>query len=280
MGILLEPFRYDFMLRSFAAAVMVGIVCSVVGTYVVVRSMAFLGDALAHAVLPGIAIAYIFGGNLTLGAMIAAIVVALGISLLSDQAEIKEDTAIGILFTASLALGIAIISTIRTYAVDLTHILFGNILGVSSENLWFILITGMGILLTIVVFYRYFLVVTFDPIIGKTMRWDVRLIRSGLLVLIAVTITISINTVGSGLVAAMLITPAATALMFTRRLSQTMTLSALLGALSGFFGLYASYFFNISSGASIVLVATLFFLIGYIVNRIRPLRNPDLSNSN
>lgn len=280
MEILLEPFRYDFMLRSFAAAVMVGIVCSVVGTYVVVRSMAFLGDALAHAVLPGIAIAYIFGGNLTAGAMIAAIVVALGISLLSDQAEIKEDTAIGILFTASLALGIAIISTIRTYAVDLTHILFGNILGVSSENLWFILITGMGILLTIMMFYRYFLVVTFDPIIGKTMRWNVRLIRSGLLVLIAVTITISINTVGSGLVAAMLITPAATALMFTRRLSQTMILSALLGALSGFFGLYASYFFNISSGASIVLVATLFFLIGYIVNRIKPLRNPDLSNSN
>lgn len=280
MEILLEPFRYDFMLRSFAAAVMVGIVCSVVGTYVVVRSMAFLGDALAHAVLPGIAIAYIFGGNLTLGAMIAAIVVALGISLLSDQAEIKEDTAIGILFTASLALGIAIISTIRTYAVDLTHILFGNILGVSSENLWFILITGMGILLIIAVFYRYFLVVTFDPIMGKTMRWDVRLIRSSLLVLIAVTITISINTVGSGLVAAMLITPPATALMFTRRLSQTMTLSALLGALSGFLGLYASYFFNISSGASIVLVATLFFLIGYIVNRIKPLRNPDLSNSN
>ena len=280
MEILLEPFRYDFMLRSFAAAVMVGIVCSVVGTYVVVRSMAFLGDALAHAVLPGIAIAYIFGGNLTLGALIAAIVVALGISLLSDQAEIKEDTAIGILFTASMALGIAIISTIRTYAVDLTHILFGNILGVSSENLWFILITGMGVLLTIVVFYRYFLVVTFDPIMGKTMRWNVQLIRSGLLALIAVTITISINTVGSGLVAAMLITPAATALMFTRRLSQTMMLSALLGALSGFFGLYASYFLNISSGASIVLVATLFFLIGYIVNRIRPLRNPDLSNSN
>jgi ABC-type Mn2+/Zn2+ transport system permease subunit len=280
MEILLEPFRYDFMLRSFAAAVMVGIVCSVVGTYVVVRSMAFLGDALAHAVLPGIAIAYIFGGNLTLGALIAAIVVALGISLLSDQAEIKEDTAIGILFTASMALGIAIISTIRTYAVDLTHILFGNILGVSSENLWFILITGMGVLLTIVVFYRYFLVVTFDPIMGKTMRWNVQLIRSGLLVLIAVTITISINTVGSGLVAAMLITPAATALMFTRRLSQTMMLSALLGALSGFFGLYVSYFLNISSGASIVLVATLFFLIGYIVNRIRPLRNPDLSNSN
>ena len=280
MEILLEPFRYDFMLRSFAAAVMVGIVCSVVGTYVVVRSMAFLGDVLAHAVLPGIAIAYIFGGNLTLGALIAAIVVALGISLLSNQAEIKEDTAIGILFTASMALGIAIISTIRTYAVDLTHILFGNILGVSSENLWFILISGTGVLLTIVVFYRYFLVVTFDPIMGKTMRWNVQLIRSGLLVLIAVTITISINTVGSGLVAAMLITPAATALMFTRRLSQTMMLSALLGALSGFFGLYASYFLNISSGASIVLVATLFFLIGYIVNRIRPLRNPDLSNSN
>lgn len=273
MEILLEPFRYDFMLRSFAAAVMVGIVCSVIGTYVVVRSMAFLGDALAHAVLPGIAIAYIFGGNLTIGAMAAAIIVALGISLLSDQQEIKEDTAIGILFTASLALGIAIISTIRTYAADLTHILFGNILGVSNENLRFILIIGVVILLTVLLFYRYFLVVTFDPIMGRTMRWNVRLIRSGLLVLIAVTITISINTVGSGLVTAMLITPAATALMFTRRLSHTMMFAALLGALSGFLGLYVSYFLNISSGAAIVLAATIFFLIGYIINKIHPLRN-------
>ena len=276
MAVLLEPFQYDFMLRSFAAAIMVGIVCSVIGTYMVVRSMAFLGDALAHAVLPGVAVAYIFGGNITLGAMIASIVVAIGISVLSDQEEIKEDTAIGIFFTAALALGIALISTIRTYAVDLTHVLFGNVLGVTTDDIRFILITGAIVLLAITVFYRFFQVVTFDPVMAKTLRWNVKLIRTGLLVLIACTITISINTVGSGLVTAMLITPAATALMFTKKLYTTMLAAAGIGALSGFLGLYLSYFLNISSGAAIVLVATLFFVIIYFYRKLFPYRNKKI----
>jgi len=276
MAVLLEPFQYDFMLRSFAAAIMVGIVCSVIGTYMVVRSMAFLGDALAHAVLPGVALAYIFGGNITLGAMIASIVVAIGISVLSDQEEIKEDTAIGIFFTAALALGIALISTIRTYAVDLTHVLFGNVLGVTTDDIRFILITGAIVLLAVTVFYRFFQVVTFDPVMAKTLRWNVKLIRTGLLVLIACTITISINTVGSGLVTAMLITPAATALMFTKKLYTTMLAAAGIGALSGFLGLYLSYFLNISSGAAIVLVATLFFIIVYLYRKLFPYRNKKI----
>jgi len=276
MAVLLEPFQYDFMLRSFAAAIMVGIVCSVIGTYMVVRSMAFLGDALAHAVLPGVAIAYIFGGNITLGAMIASIVVAIGISVLSDQEEIKEDTAIGIFFTAALALGIALISTIRTYAVDLTHVLFGNVLGVTTADIRFILITGAIVLLAVTVFYRFFQVVTFDPVMAKTLRWNVKLIRTGLLVLIACTITISINTVGSGLVTAMLITPAATALMFTKKLYTTMLAAAGIGSLSGFLGLYLSYFLNISSGAAIVLVATLFFIIVYLYRKLFPYRNKKI----
>ncbi len=276
MAVLLEPFQYDFMLRSFAAAIMVGIVCSVIGTYMVVRSMAFLGDALAHAVLPGVAVAYIFGGNITLGAMIASIVVAIGISVLSDQEEIKEDTAIGIFFTAALALGIALISTIRTYAVDLTHVLFGNVLGVTTNDIRFILITGAIVLLAVTVFYRFFQVVTFDPVMAKTLRWNVKLIRTGLLVLIACTITISINTVGSGLVTAMLITPAATALMFTKKLYTTMLAAAGIGALSGFLGLYLSYFLNISSGAAIVLVATLFFIIVYFYRKLFPYRNKKI----
>ena len=276
MAVLLEPFQYDFMLRSFAAAIMVGIVCSVIGTYMVVPSMAFLGDALAHAVLPGVAVAYIFGGNITLGAMIASIVVAIGISVLSDQEEIKEDTAIGIFFTAALALGIALISTIRTYAVDLTHVLFGNVLGVTTDDIRFILITGAIVLLAVTVFYRFFQVVTFDPVMAKTLRWNVKLIRTGLLVLIACTITISINTVGSGLVTAMLITPAATALMFTKKLYTTMLAAAGIGALSGFLGLYLSYFLNISSGAAIVLVATLFFIIVYLYRKLFPYRNKKI----
>ena len=131
---LTDPLTYAFMQRGLLAALMVGILCAVIGCYVVLRSMAFLGDALAHAILPGVAIAYLLGGNLLLGALVAAIVVALGIGFFSRQGAIKEDTAIGILFAAALALGVALISSIRTYAVDLSHILFGNVLGVSERR--------------------------------------------------------------------------------------------------------------------------------------------------
>lgn len=267
------PFQFDFFVRSLVAAMTVGAVCSVIGVYVVIRSMAFLGDALAHAVLPGVAVAYLLGGNLTIGALAASCAVALGVSALSENSEIREDTAIGILFSAALALGVAMISSNRSYAVDLTHILFGNVLGVTAADIRFIAIAGSAVLAVVVLFYRRFLVITFDPIMGKTMGWNVRWLRSLLLVLIAGTITISINIVGASLVTAMLITPAATALMFTKKLWHTMILSALIGMSSGFLGLMVSYFFNISSGASIVLTATAFFMIGTIFRRIFPLRN-------
>ncbi len=265
MEAILEPFRYGFMQNSFIAAIAIGIVCAVIGCYVVVRSMSFLGDALSHAVLPGVAIAFLTGGDLTIGALAAAILVALGISALSRQENLKEDSVIGILFTAAFALGIALISTIQTYAVDLTHILFGSILGVSADDLKFILIVGVLILAAVVIFYRRFLVVTFDPVMAHTLNWNVQGINLLLLVLIACTITISIKTVGSGLVTAMLITPASTALMLTKRMPQTMLLAALIGAFSGVAGLYISYFISISSGAAIVLTATLIFLIVYAV---------------
>lgn len=267
------PFQFDFFVRSLLAAMTVGAVCSVIGVYVVIRSMAFLGDALAHAVLPGVAVAYLFGGNLTVGALAASCAVALGVSALSESSEIREDTAIGILFSAALALGVAMISSNRSYAVDLTHILFGNVLGVTAADIRFIAAAGLAVLVAVVIFYRRFLVITFDPIMGRTMGWNVRLLRSLLLVLIAGTITISINIVGASLVTAMLITPAATALMFTKKLWHTMILSALIGMTSGFVGLMISYFFNISSGASIVLTATSFFLIGTVYRRLFPLRN-------
>lgn len=270
---LIEPFQFDFFVRSLLAATIVAAVCSVIGVYVVVRSMAFLGDALAHAVLPGVAIAYLFGGNLTIGALAASCLVALGVAELSENAEIREDTAIGILFTAALALGVAMISSNRSYAVDLAHILFGNVLGVNTADIRFIAVAATVVLLTVVLLYRRFLAITFDPIMARTMGWNVRLLRSVLLVMIAATITISINIVGASLVTAMLITPAATALMFTKKLAQTMLVSALIGMLSGFIGLMASYYLNISSGASIVLTATGFFLIGTLWRKVFPRRN-------
>src|SRR5512141_1730955 len=135
MSFLLSPLSYPFMVRALLASTIVGVLCAVMGTYVVLRGMAFMGDALAHAILPGVAIAYLLGGNLMLGALVAAVIVALGIGFFARQGAIKEDTAIGIMFAAALSLGVVLISTIKTYAVDLTHILFGNVLGVSESDL-------------------------------------------------------------------------------------------------------------------------------------------------
>ncbi|HQN43580.1 MAG TPA: metal ABC transporter permease [Anaerolineaceae bacterium] len=262
---LLQPLTYAFMQRGLLAAILVGIICAVIGCYVVLRSMAFLGDALAHAILPGVAVAYLIGGNLLIGALAAAVLVALSIGFLSRRGDLKEDTAIGILFSAALALGVALISSIRTYAVDLSHILFGDVLGVTPTDLW--LTAGLGVLVIGVVafFYRPFLVMAFDPVLATTLRWRTGLLRNLLLVLLALTIVISMQTVGIGLVAAMLVTPAATAYLLTRRLRVMMLLSAGIGAFSGIVGLYVSYYLNIASGAAIVLSATLFFLLAFFL---------------
>ncbi len=170
MSWILQPLAYEFMQRGLLASVMVGILCAVMGTYVVLRGMAFLGDALAHAILPGVAIAYLLHGSLLFGALVAAVAVALSIGLFSKQGTIKEDTAIGILFAAALSLGIALISTIRTYAVDLSHILFGNVLGVSSADLRLTAGLGLVILLTILVLFKPFLIISFDPVLAATSR--------------------------------------------------------------------------------------------------------------
>jgi manganese/iron transport system permease protein len=264
MNWLTEPLQYSFMLRALAASIVVGTLCAVMGTYVVLRGMAFLGDALAHAILPGIAIAYLLGGNLLLGALAAALVIAVGIGFFSRQGIVKEDTAIGILFAAALSLGIALISSIRTYAVDLSHILFGNVLGVSAADLWVTGGLGLLILATVVVLFKPFLVISFDPVLAATMRLPADLLRMLMLILLALTVVVSLQTVGVGLAAAMLVTPAATAYLLTRRLVPMMVTSALLGALSSVIGLYASYYINVVSGAAIVLTATLFFLLAFL----------------
>lgn len=263
INFLTEPLTYAFMQRGMLAAIMVGVLCSVIGCYVVLRSMAFIGDALAHSILPGVAIAYLFGGNMLFGALVAAIVVALGIGFLSKEGNLKEDTSIGILFSAALALGVAIISSIRSYAVDLSHILFGDILGVSTENLILTAILAVIVLSALIILYRPFLVVSFDPILASTLRFPTNLLQSLLLILLAVTIVISLQTVGISLVAAMLVTPSATAYLLTRRLPNMMAVAGAIGAFSGVVGLYASYYLNISSGAAIVLTATIIFLITF-----------------
>jgi ABC-type Mn2+/Zn2+ transport system permease subunit len=266
MAFLLEPLQYAFMTRAFAASAIVGVLCAVIGTYVVLRGMAFLGDALAHAILPGVAIAYLLQGNLLIGALAAAVVVALAIGLFSRQGTIKEDTAIGILFAAALSLGVALISTMKTYAVDLSHILFGNVLGVSSADLWLTAGLGLAVLLTVALLYKPFLVISFDPVLAATMRLPADLLRMLMLILLALTVVVSLQTVGVGLAAAMLVTPAATAYLLTRRLLPMMLIAALLGALSSVVGLYVSYYANVVSGAAIVLTATAFFLVAWLFN--------------
>lgn len=260
---LVTPLSYEFMQRGLVASLLVGVLCAVIGCYVVLKGMAFLGDAMAHAILPGVAVAYLFQFNLLIGALVAAIVVAIGISYFSKEGRIKEDTAIGIFFAAALSLGVALISSIRTYATDLSHILFGNVLGVSVSDLWLTVVLTLLVLGTLLVLYRPFLVVTFDPVLAATQRLPTSFLRSLLMILLALTVVVSIQTVGVGLVAAMLVTPGATAYLLSRRLPSMMALAALFGALSSGIGLFASYYLNISSGAAIVLVASLCFVLAY-----------------
>lgn len=260
----LAPLRYPFMWRGLLASLMVGALCAVVGTYVVLRGMAFLGDALAHAILPGVAIAYLSGRPLFWGALLMGLLTAVGIGFVSRRAEIKEDTAIGILFAASFALGIALLSTVQSYSIDLTHILFGNILGVSDQDLLLTGALGLVVLLVIILLYKELLVVTFDPIFAATMRLPTAALHYTLLVLIALTIVVSIQTVGVALMVAMLVTPAATAYLLTRKLWQMMLVGAGCGVFSSVAGLYISFYTNVASGSAVVLVTTAVFLLALL----------------
>ena len=266
MNWIIEPLNYAFMQRSLAAALIVGAVCSIIGCYVVLKSMAFMGDAMAHATLPGVAVAYLLQGNLMIGALVTAVIVALGIGYFSKEGTIKEDTVIGIVFSFALALGVMLISSIRSYAVDLSHILFGNLLGVSVQDLWITGILAGVVIVTILALYKPFLVLSFDPILAATLRLPTTLLRYTLLILLSLTIVVSIQSVGVGLVAAMLVTPAATAYLLARRLPVMMALSVLFGAVSSLVGLYISSYANVASGAGIVLTATLIFLIVFLVS--------------
>ena len=253
------------MLRGMVAAVIVGIVCAIVGVYVVLRGMAFLGDALAHTILPGVAAGYLIGGGargpLFWWGMMAGVLAALGIGAVSRSARLKRDTAIGIIFAGMFALGIALISSVRSYSVDLAHFLFGDVLGVSISDLLRTGIFGGLVIILIVLFYKEFLVLSFDATFAATLRLPARVLEYLLLVLIAVAIVVSLQTVGVALMVAMLVTPAATAYLVTRRLPYMMVLAAAIAAFSGVVGLYLSFYSGIASGAAIVLTCTAIFTL-------------------
>ncbi len=267
VDLILNPLQYSFMVRGLSAAVLTGIVCAVVGVYVVIRGMAFFGDALAHSILPGVAVGYLLSGGarapLFWWGTGTAVLVSLAIGAVSRGAKIKEDTAIGVIFAGMFALGIAIISTVKSYTVDLTHFLFGDVLGVSGNQLIIIAAFSAVILLLVFGFYKEFLVLTFDPTLAATLRIPKRVFEYLQLVLIALAISVSFQAVGVALMVAMLVTPAAAAYLLTKRLPVMMVLAATIAAISGVIGLYLSYYVNVASGPAIVLVATLIFVIAW-----------------
>ena len=273
LEIITAPLQYAFMVRGLLAALMVGTVCATVGTYVVLRGMAFFGDALSHAILPGVAVGYLVGGGargpLFWWAMLAAIISSIGIGAISKGAKLSEDTAIGVVFAGMFALGIAMISTVRSYSVDLAHFLFGDVLGVSNTDLLRIGIFGGLIVLTVVLFYKEFLVLSFDPLLAMTLRLPAQLLEYLLLVLIALAIVVSLQTVGVALMVAMLVTPAAAAYLLTRRLPTMMVLAAAIASASGVIGLYISYYASIASGAAIVLTSTTIFALAWLARSLK-----------
>ena len=263
-NLLSEPLGYAFIQRGMLALILVGGISAVVGCFVVVRGMSFFGDALSHAILPGVALSYTAGGgyvasNLFLGGLGAGIVSALVIAWLTRNEELKEDSAIAIVFVTMFALGIAIVSTQSSYAADLTHILFGSILGISESDLLMVTAMGAAVLLIIALLYKELLIISFDLTLAHSLRLPVERLRILLLVLIAVTIVASLQAVGIALMLALLITPAATARLLVKRLHHMIVIASLIGIVSGVVGFYASYYLDIPSGACIVLTLSAIF---------------------
>jgi ABC-type Mn2+/Zn2+ transport system permease subunit len=261
---LTAPLSYGFMQRALQAAILVGIICPVIGSFMVLKGLSFFGDALSHAILPGVVITYLLQLPLLVGALLSAIVATVTIGFISRRSDVKEDTAIGIVFAGAFALGVALLSTVRSYAVDLTHILFGDVLGVAQADIWLMLGLGVLVLGTVLLFYKELLVVTFDPMLAVVLRLPAGALQYLLLGLIALTVVISLQTVGIALVLATLVTPAAAAQLLTRRLPTMMAVAALLGVSANVTGLYLSYYANIASGPAMVLVSTFFFLMIFL----------------
>lgn len=266
---LIAPFHYAFMQRAFLTAVLVGVLCSTMGTYVILRRLAFIGDGIAHASFAGIVIAYLKGTNYYLGAGIVAVITALGIGFVHRRGRISLDTTIGVLFTGAFALGIFLMSRQRSYSVDLQSFLFGDILSVSAQDVMMIVALALVVAAVTTLLFRPLLYTSFDPVVAQASGMNAGAIEYVLLVLIALTIIISLQAVGIILVAALLVTPAAAAYQLTNRFAPMMALSALFGALCAVGGLYLSYYLASASGATIVLMATVLFFAAVGVKQAR-----------
>ena len=277
---LIEPLQYGFMQRSLVIAILVGIVCAIVGSYLMVQRLALLGDAISHSVLPGLAIAFILGANIFIGAFIAGVLSTVIIAWIKTRSTIKEDAAMGIVFSAFFALGITLITIVqKDNKIDLNHFLFGNILGVTAADAIDTALIVALVLLVVVFFYKELLFYTFDPLGAQATGLPVNLLNFGLMVLIALTIVASLKAVGVVLVLSLLITPASTAYLLVTRLHQVMILGAIIGVISSISGMYLSYFYNLPSGPAIVLVASALFVLSLLFSPTQGILTQPRTNS-
>lgn len=255
--------NYGFLRDALFTSVSVGIIAGVIGVFIVLRGMSLMGDAISHAVLPGVAISYIIGTNYLIGASTFGILAALLIGFVTDKSKLKNDAAIGIVFSSFFAMGVIFISFAKS-STDLYHILFGNVLAVTESDMRITLLVGVAVLLFIGIFYKDLKVSSFDPTFAQAYGVKTKFLHYALMFMLTLVAVSSLQTVGTILVIAMLITPAATAFLLTNRLSIMILISALLGVISAVVGLLFSFTYNLASGATIVLTAATFFIIAFL----------------
>jgi ABC-type Mn2+/Zn2+ transport system permease subunit len=270
MNLFIQPFLSNsFLLRALIAGILVSISCGIVGTFIVLRGLAFIGDALGHGVLPGIAIAILLGVPGIIGASLGAVVMIGGISLITHKSRLSSDTAIGLLFVGMLALGVVIISRSTTFTGDIVRVLFGEILGIDNEAIFLQVCATLVIGLTTFICLRPFLLLCFNPEQAQVSGFSSTLYHNIMLALIAIAVIISFQTVGTMLVFGMLLAPAAAGALIARRIEIMMLWAVLIGILSVYAGLLVSYHFNFAAGSSIVLVATFIFFVVLLVKNLQ-----------
>ncbi len=268
LDFILEPLQYAFMLKAVVVSVVVGVTCAILSCFLILKGWSLLGDAISHAVLPGVVIAYMIGIPFGLGAFVFAMISVILIGFIKSNSKIKEDAVMGIVFTTLFALGLMLISKIVS-SVDLTHVLFGELLGISDSSAWYTAII-LGIVSAIaLIFRRTFMIFCFDPNHAQSVGLPITLIHYTFLILLAITITGSIQTVGIILVIAMLITPGSTAFLLTKRFPTMLKISVAVSVVSSLVGAYASYYFDVATGGTIVFVQGIIFLIVFSYKTIQ-----------
>ncbi|KGR73308.1 metal ABC transporter permease subunit [Streptococcus phocae subsp. phocae] len=256
---------YHFLQNALITAIVIGIVSGAVGCFIILRSMSLMGDAISHAVLPGVALSFILGINFFIGAVVFGLLASVIITYIKENSVIKGDTAIGITFSSFLALGVILIGVANS-STDLFHILFGNILAVQDSDKWITIIVSIVVLGLIVLFFKELLITSFDPILAKSMGMNVNFYHYLLMILLTLVAVTAMQSVGTILIVAMLITPAATAYLYANSLKVMLIISSCLGALTSVLGLYLGYTFNIAAGSSIVLTSAIIFLVSFFIS--------------